>query len=105
MLLYCGNLERYQGIDLLLDSFSLACKKTNEVDLIIVGGEPKDIERYREKANILGIAKNTHFLGPQPFDRLNEFLVEADILVAPRIKGINTPMKIFHTCIRSNRSC
>lgn len=95
ILLYCGNLERYQGIDLLLDSFALACKKTNEVDLLIVGGEPKDIERYREKANGLGIARNTHFLGPKPFDQLNEFLVEADILVAPRINGINTPMKIF----------
>lgn len=95
ILLYCGNLAKYQGIDLLLDSFALTCKHTNKVDLVIIGGVPEDIERYREKAKALGIVGKTHFIGPKPFYQLDEFLAEADMLVAPRIKGINTPMKVF----------
>lgn len=95
ILLYCGNLERYQGIDLLLDSFAIACRKTNKVDLIIIGGVPKELEYYKEKAKKLNIDHKTHFLGSKPFEQLEEFLAEADILVAPRIKGINTPMKVF----------
>jgi len=95
ILLYCGNLEPYQGIDLLLDSFQLACKKTNKVDLVIIGGVEEDIKYYKEKAHRLGIDKKTHFLGQKPFEQLDQFLAEADILVAPRIRGINTPMKVF----------
>jgi glycosyltransferase involved in cell wall biosynthesis len=95
ILLYCGNLEPYQGIDLLLDSFSLASRQTKKVDLVIIGGADGDIQFYKEKASILGIDNRTHFLGPKPFNQLDEFLAEADILVAPRIRGINTPMKVF----------
>jgi glycosyltransferase involved in cell wall biosynthesis len=95
ILLYCGNLEKYQGIDLLLESFAIAIKQTENVDLVIIGGMQADIDLYRSKAEDLGIDHKTHFLGPKPFDQLDEFLAEADILVAPRIKGINTPMKVF----------
>jgi glycosyltransferase involved in cell wall biosynthesis len=95
ILLYCGNLEPYQGIDLLLESFQLACQKTDRVDLVIIGGVGEDIEHYKEKACRLGISEKTHFLGPKPFEQLDGYLVEADILVAPRIRGINTPMKVF----------
>jgi len=95
VLLYCGNLEKYQGIDLLLESCAIACKQSENVDLVIIGGVQADIDFYRSKAEDLGIDHKTHFLGPKPFDKLDEFLAEADILVAPRIRGINTPMKVF----------
>jgi glycosyltransferase involved in cell wall biosynthesis len=95
ILLYCGNLEKYQGIDLLLEGFAIACKKTDKVDLVIIGGTRADIEFYRTKGRRLGLDRKTHFLGQKPFEQLDEFLSEADILVAPRITGINTPMKVF----------
>jgi glycosyltransferase involved in cell wall biosynthesis len=95
ILLYIGNLEAYQGIDLLLESFKLACEATDKVDLVIIGGTQEDIKRYGDKAKILGIETKTHFIEPRPFEELDEYLAEADILVAPRIKGINTPMKVF----------
>ncbi len=95
ILLYCGNLEEYQGIDLLVDSFPYAAKVDPSVQLVIIGGEKQDIDFYSQKADSLGIGDNVHFLGPKPFDRLDEYLADADILVAPRIKGVNTPMKIF----------
>lgn len=95
ILLYCGNLNPYQGIDLLLDSLRLACEKTDKVDLVIIGGMDKDIKRYQAKAVRLGVSAKTHFLGPKPFDRLDTYLAEADILVSSRTGGINTPMKIF----------
>jgi glycosyltransferase involved in cell wall biosynthesis len=95
ILLYCGNLEAYQGIDLLLESFRLACRHTDKVDLVIIGGVDGDIKFYKDMANQLGIQSRTHFLGPRPFKELDKYLAEADILTAPRIRGINTPMKVF----------
>jgi glycosyltransferase involved in cell wall biosynthesis len=95
VLLYSGNLEPYQGIDLLLDSFSLALSQNPELVLVIVGGAQADIAHYRDKCKQLDIHGRVFFLGPRPFDRLGDYLAGADVLVCPRIRGINTPMKIF----------
>ncbi len=95
ILMYIGNLEAYQGIDLLLESFQLACKKTDKIDLVIIGGNLLDIEFYKEKSINLDIRDRVHFLGPKPFNQLDKYLAESDIIVCPRIKGVNTPMKIF----------
>ncbi len=95
ILLYVGNLESYQGIDLLVEAFAVAAKRTDAVDLVIIGGDPDDIESYRQRADQLGIGDRTHFLGPRPLAELDGYLAEADILTAPRIRGINTPMKVF----------
>ncbi len=95
ILLYCGNLEAYQGVDLLVESFPYVVRENSDVELVIIGGVPEDIELYTKKAEKMGIKNNVHFLGPKPFDQLNQYLADADILVAPRTKGVNTPMKIF----------
>jgi glycosyltransferase involved in cell wall biosynthesis len=95
ILLYIGNLEKYQGVDLLLESFQLAHGRDCDLDLVIIGGEEEDIQHYQAKACSLGIEERVHFLGPRSFHQLDEYLAEADILVSPRIRGINTPMKIF----------
>ncbi len=69
--------------------------QNNVFDLVIIGGNINDIAHYKEKSHQLKIAKQTHFLGPKPFDELADYLNSADILTCPRIKGVNTPMKIF----------
>jgi len=95
VMMYVGNLEKYQGIDLLLESFRLATQAQHSTDLVIIGGNPTDIKIYQEKAKQLGIAGKIHFLGPRPVNQLSSYLSQADILVSPRIKGVNTPMKIY----------
>jgi len=95
IIMYVGNLEPYQGIDLLLESFALTLRKMARADLIIIGGTFTDIQRYKEKSLLLGINNKVHFLGPKPVEILSEYLSQADILVSPRIKGSNTPMKIY----------
>jgi glycosyltransferase involved in cell wall biosynthesis len=95
IVLYCGNLEEYQGVDLLIESFPYALEQEENINLVIIGGAPEDIEYYKKKAADLGLKESVHFLGPRPFEQLGEYLADADILVAPRIKGVNTPMKIF----------
>lgn len=94
ILLYVGNLEAYQGIDLLLESFALAAPRA-DIDLVVIGGDKDDIARYRARATALGVASRVHFLGPRPLELLDGYLAEADVLVAPRIRGLNTPMKVF----------
>lgn len=95
LLLYIGNLEVYQGIDLLLDSFRLAAREEPNLYLAVIGGAPDDVERLRARAKEQGLEGRCFFMGPRPFQELDGYLAEADILVCPRIRGINTPMKVF----------
>jgi glycosyltransferase involved in cell wall biosynthesis len=93
--MYVGNLEKYQGIDLLLAGFSHAVRAGCDVELVVAGGTDSDIEKYRKTAASSGLEKRVHFLGRWPAAQLDELLAEADILTAPRTTGINTPQKIF----------
>lgn len=94
-LMYVGNLEPYQGIDLLLASFALTLKSMPKMFLAIIGGNERAIQRYRNKCASLGIVERVRFFGPRPPSAMGFLFAQADILVSPRIKGINTPMKIY----------
>jgi glycosyltransferase involved in cell wall biosynthesis len=93
--MYVGNLEHYQGIGLLLDGFRHTLRRVPEANLVIVGGLQSDIAHYRRRAEQLGIVSQVHFLGPRPIASLSALLRRADVLVSPRLKGLNTPMKIY----------
>jgi glycosyltransferase involved in cell wall biosynthesis len=91
--LYAGNLERYQGIDLLFASM-LQLEADLPFRMIVIGGEPGDVERCRVRAKLLGLTQRLLFLGKRPLEQLDGYLAEADVLVSPRILGTNTPMKV-----------
>lgn len=95
LLMYIGNLESYQGIDLLLEGFAKATHSSEQLCLVIVGGELEDIEKYRDKSIQLGLEQRVYFLGKQPVSDLYALMKQADILVSPRTQGINTPMKVY----------
>lgn len=93
--LYIGNLEPYQGIDLLLESFSLVCREDASALLVIIGGREEHIAMYRLKAEKLQIDKRVFLIGPRPVSSLDRYIFAADILLSPRVRGNNTPMKIY----------
>jgi len=94
LLLYVGNLEHYQGIDLLLTALS-HIDASHSYKLIVIGGAADHIEQYQRKAAELGLGDRVQFLGPRPVGALTHYLDQADILMSPRSLGQNTPMKIY----------
>jgi glycosyltransferase involved in cell wall biosynthesis len=95
LILYTGNLEPYQGVDLLLESFRMAARDIRDLSLAVIGGAGDDVTTYRRKAEQMGLKGRCHIVGPRPFADLDSYLAEADIVVCPRIRGVNTPMKVF----------
>ena len=95
MAMYVGNLEPYQGIDLLLEGFRHTLSRVPQAKLVIVGGRDAEIAHYRGRAERLGIDGSVVFAGPRPIGMLPDLLRQADVLVSPRLKGLNTPMKIY----------
>lgn len=93
--MYIGNLEPYQGIDLMLESFALVRMKTDTLVLVVIGGAERDIGKYRARAEQLGIQEAVNFLGPRPIENLGQYIMQANILVSPRTEGVNTPMKLY----------
>ncbi len=94
-LMYVGNLESYQGIDLMLDAFARVADTHDDAVLLIVGGSVEHIEHYETKAGTLYEQGRIVFIGPVPIDSLGAVLGFADILISPRTRGNNTPMKIY----------
>lgn len=94
MALYVGNLERYQGMGPMLEGFAML-GPDERIDLVVIGGNGAEIESHRALAHRLGVADRAHFIGPRPLALLPHYLTQADILLSPRLKGQNTPMKIY----------
>lgn len=94
-LVYVGNLEAYQGIDLMLEAFGLMAAECPEATLVIVGGREDHVEHYRRVAGPLAASGRVRLTGPCPIERLGSVLAAADILVSPRTLGRNTPMKVY----------
>jgi glycosyltransferase involved in cell wall biosynthesis len=95
VLMYVGNFQKYQGVDLLLEGFRIAVERGCPAHLVLAGGSARLIAAYRQKADGLGLDRRVHFIGPWPAERLGELLAEADVVASPRIRGLNTPMKVF----------
>jgi glycosyltransferase involved in cell wall biosynthesis len=86
--LYTGNFEPYQGVGLLVE----AAAHVPEAQFLFMGGEPGEIEALR--AGVPAAARCV-FAGKRPPSELPAFLGLADVLVSPRVKGENTPFKVF----------
>ena len=95
LIVYAGTLERYQGIDLLLKSFSLLFDRYNDVNLLILGGTEEQVAYYSNLARSLGITERCHFTGPVAQELAIHCNDCATIVVSPRTVGTNTPLKIY----------
>ena len=87
VIMYVGNLEKYQGIDLLLEGFQKALPLVGNARLVIIGGGESEIKHYQERAEDLGIRERVAFLGPKPVSELSNWLAKARILASPERKG------------------
>ncbi|MEO7133379.1 MAG: glycosyltransferase family 4 protein [Vicinamibacterales bacterium] len=93
--LYTGTFEAYQGVEMLIDAVALLVKQRPDVRVLVVGGEPEQVEQTRARAATSGAAAAMIFTGQQPAKEIPGFVQAADLLVSPRIRGTNTPLKIY----------
>ncbi|MEM7643905.1 MAG: glycosyltransferase family 4 protein [Pseudomonadota bacterium] len=95
VVMYVGNLEGYQGVELLIRGFALAAECGAPGRLVIIGGTDAHVADHRRLAEQLGMGDRVSLLGPRPVERIGDYLSQATIVVSPRIQGRNTPMKVY----------
>ncbi|SHO51718.1 glycosyltransferase family 4 protein [Desulfopila aestuarii] len=101
-LMYLGDLSPQNGINLLIDTFSLACLEKEKLRLIILGTSTHDISSYKTRARKLGVAGKIKFVQTKPGSDLPVFLDQADILIFPATDASILPYE-FATCLDSGR--
>jgi glycosyltransferase involved in cell wall biosynthesis len=95
LVLYTGTFEAYQGLDLLFAAMKPVLAALPDARLLLAGGHPEQVEMARREAAQQGVAAATIFAGERPAEEIPSYLEAADVLVSPRSRGKNTPLKIY----------
>jgi glycosyltransferase involved in cell wall biosynthesis len=73
----------------------MVAKQHPAARVLVVGGEPAQVEQARASAKSAGAGDVMVFTGQQPAREIPAFIAASDLLVSPRIRGTNTPLKIY----------
>jgi glycosyltransferase involved in cell wall biosynthesis len=81
---FLGRLAHQKGIDILLKAWSLVIRKNPDAKLILLGGgEPEDVSRYKRMAEDLGLCGNVAFAGFVGDEELVRCMNSAKLFVFP----------------------
>ena len=93
--LYTGTFEKYQGLDLLIESIPLVKEVCPQAYFILVGGQPNQIEALQTIVNKHQLEADVCFIGIVPPEEAMSYLSLAEVLVSPRTEGTSVPLKIY----------
>jgi len=80
---YLGLLTKYQGLDCLLETIPLVLEGFRKAHFLIMGYP--NVERYRKRAEDLGIAENVTFTGRIDYRLAPRYLALGDVAVSPKL--------------------
>jgi len=95
LVLYTGTFEAYQGLDLLFAAMAIVGGSHPDARLLLAGGKPDQVARARDGARAAGADAAVICAGERPASEIPAYLLAADVLVSPRSRGTNTPLKIY----------
>ena len=95
VVLYAGSFVELQALDLLIDAVPLVARRVPNVTFLLVGGSEPEIVKLRAQAERLGVADRVILQESRPQKEIPQFLAAADVVVSPRVQGINPPGKLF----------
>jgi glycosyltransferase involved in cell wall biosynthesis len=92
---YTGSYERYQGLEMVLESAKRVREQIPSVIFLFVGAKSIQCEFWTNKAQEMGVDDCTMFLKAVSPEESMVYLACADVLISPRIYGSTTPLKIY----------
>ena len=95
VIVYTGNFDSRQGAEVLVDAMAVVHQRFPDAVLLLVGGEPPQIEALQRRAARLGVAGAVRLVGKRPVEQMPEFMALATVLASPRLEPHVTPLKIY----------
>ena len=103
---YIGSLRELEGVDFTAEAVSILNTQGADVDFFVLSSESGQ-EELREYCRVLGIAEQSHIVGPVPHDQVAPFYDLIDVFVVSRpdtrVTRLVTPLKPFEA-MRSGRA-
>lgn len=94
IVVYLGLLNRYQGVDCLLEAIGYLVKKNQNVHFLIMGYP--DVEKYKEIARKKKISDTVTFTGRIDYRQAPQYLSLGDIAVSPKISKTESNGKLYN---------
>ena len=95
LITFVGSFAIYQGVDLLIASIPEVVKKCPQARFVIIGGTAEQIEDRKQILDRQNVLEAVSFIGMVAPDTLPDYLAASDILLSPRLSGVNTPLKLL----------
>jgi glycosyltransferase involved in cell wall biosynthesis len=95
VVVYTGTFEPYQGLDLLARAAHHVLRHAGDACFVTVGGNEDQHQPLKALVAELGISDAFRFVSAVPAADVFRYLRIADVLVTARIRGTNTPLKIY----------
>jgi len=95
LLTFVGSFALYQGVTLLFAAIPEVVAQCPRARFVIIGGTDREISEAKKSLEIQGAAGAVSFLGKIAPDQLPDYLAASDILLSPRLSGVNTPLKLL----------
>jgi glycosyltransferase involved in cell wall biosynthesis len=95
VILYTGSFVELQALDLLIDAVPRVVAAVPNVTFLLVGGTPAEMAPLRAQAEKLGVSSHVILEEGRPQHEMPQYLSAADVVVSPRVQGINPPGKLF----------
>jgi glycosyltransferase involved in cell wall biosynthesis len=95
LVVYTGTLEAYQGMGLLVEAAGAVAAAAPDVRFVIVGGNPDQVRALRAAALAAGVGDRFVLKGSLAPTDVFRYLEIADALVTCRVRGTNTPLKVY----------
>ena len=93
---FIGSFYAYEGLEMLVESFALLCKRRSDLRLLLAGGGMRE-PALREQVERLGLDGCVIFAGRVAHDQVQKVYSVTDVLVYPRLSvrvtEIVTPLK------------
>jgi glycosyltransferase involved in cell wall biosynthesis len=96
LVVYAGSFVALQALDLLLEAVPGVLTAVPNTTFLLVGGSDAEIEELRAQAQSLGVGDHVIFERSLPQAAIPAYLEAADVLVSPRVQGINSPGKLLN---------
>ena len=94
IVVYLGLLNRYQGVDCLLETISYVVKENRDVHFLIMGYP--DVEKYKKMAVEKRINRSITFTGRINYREAPQYLSLGDVAVSPKISPTESNGKLYN---------
>jgi glycosyltransferase involved in cell wall biosynthesis len=91
---FLGVLTEYQGVSVLLNAARRVLQRLPSVRFLVMGYPDED--RYRRKAEEMGIGAQVIFTGRVPYDEARAYLAACDLAVSPKLSTTEANGKLLN---------